>query len=175
MSDQTAVQEPNGDADVDASVNVIAEADPGVNAEADPGEETDAAVRAWRGLRTLVLETADVRAKVTEALGMSHFRAKALRHIAVEGPLTLSALAAGLFADAPHTTVTVEHLVRRGLVTRDPNPADRRSKLVAVTAEGAAAAAEMTRLTDTPPPALRDLPAEDLAALERIVSTLTRP
>ncbi|WP_431982884.1 MarR family transcriptional regulator [Streptomyces qinglanensis] len=127
------------------------------------------AVRVWRGMRTLVLETADVRPRVVEALGMSYFRAKALRYVADEGPLTLSALAAALFADAPYTTLSVDYLVQRGLVTREPNPADRRSKLVEVTEAGAAAAAEMARITDTPPPALHGLAAADLAALARIL------
>ncbi|WP_432107082.1 MarR family transcriptional regulator [Streptomyces sp. AA1529] len=127
------------------------------------------AVRVWRGMRTLVLETADVRPRVVEALGMSYFRAKVLRYVADEGPLTLSALAAALFADAPYTTLSVDYLVQRGLVTREPNPADRRSKLVEVTGAGAAAAAEMARITDTPPPALRGLAAADLAALARIL------
>ncbi|NSC22094.1 winged helix-turn-helix transcriptional regulator [Streptomyces albus subsp. chlorinus] len=132
------------------------------------------AVRVWRDLRALVLEAADVRGRVTEALGMSYFRAKALRHIAAEGPLTLRALAAALFADAPYTTLTVEYLVKRGLVTREPNPADRRSKLVEVTPQGARAAAEMARITDTPPPALRGLPPADLTALERILDGALR-
>ncbi|MFE9389913.1 MarR family transcriptional regulator [Streptomyces sp. NPDC006784] len=127
------------------------------------------AVRVWRGMRTLVLETADVRPRVVEALGMSYFRAKALRYVADQGPLTLSALAAALFADAPYTTLSIDYLVRRGLVTREPNPADRRSKLVEVTEAGAEAAAEMARITDNPPPALRGLAAADLAALARIL------
>ncbi|MFG3260526.1 MarR family winged helix-turn-helix transcriptional regulator [Streptomyces sp. NPDC048172] len=131
------------------------------------------AVRAWSAMRAFVLETADKRRQVTEALGMSYFRAKALRMIGKKGPLTLRELAAGLYADAPYTTVTVEHLVQRGLVTRTPHPADRRSKLVQVTEEGAAAVAEMVRLSDAPPEALRALPPEDLAALDRILSVLT--
>lgn len=140
--------------------------------EACAGEE--AAVRVWRDMRALVLEAADIRGRVTRALGMSFFRAKALRHVAEEGPLTLGALAAALFADAPYTTLAVEHLVRRGLVTREPNPADRRSKLVEVTEAGARAAAEMARITDTPPPALRELAPGDLTALERILAGALR-
>ncbi|MFE9333480.1 MarR family winged helix-turn-helix transcriptional regulator [Streptomyces sp. NPDC006925] len=141
--------------------------------EADAVEQE--AVRVWRGMRTLVLETADVRPRVVEALGMSYFRAKALRYVADEGPLTLSALAAALFADAPYTTLSVDYLVQRGLVTREPNPADRRSKLVEVTGPGAEAAAEMARITDTPPPALRSLAAADLTALARILDQALHP
>ncbi|MGP3976588.1 MarR family winged helix-turn-helix transcriptional regulator [Streptomyces sp. 8N114] len=135
--------------------------------------EPEAAVRAWRAMRTYVLESADKRKQVMDALGMSFFRAKALRLIATEGPLTLKQLSTGLMADAPYTTITVDHLVKRGLATRTPHPEDRRSKLVQVTEEGAAAVAEMIRLTDTPPQALRALDAEDLAALDRILTKLT--
>ncbi|MGY1436146.1 MarR family winged helix-turn-helix transcriptional regulator [Streptomyces reniochalinae] len=148
-------------------------ADPPSGPVAGPGAGPSA-VRVWRDLRTLVLEVADVRTRVTEELGMSYFRAKALRHIATEGPLTLSALAAGLFADAPHTTLTVEYLVQRGHVTREPNPADRRSKLVEVTEQGARAAAVMARVSDTPPPALRGLSQADLTTLERILDSALR-
>ncbi|WP_369204935.1 MarR family winged helix-turn-helix transcriptional regulator [Streptomyces sp. PU-14G] len=152
-------------------------ADPAATPSADPPADPVAdpsAVRVWRDLRALVLEVADVRTRVTEELGMSYFRAKALRHIAAEGPLTLSALAAGLFADAPHTTLTVEYLVQRGHVTREPNPADRRSKLVEVTEQGARAAAAMARVSDTPPPALRGLSQADLTTLERILDSALR-
>lgn len=146
---------------------------PGLSQD-DPGAAEPPSVRVWRDMRTLVLRTADVRRQVSEALGMSYFRAKALRHIANEGPLTLSELAAGLIADAPYTTLTVEYLVQRGYVTREPNPADRRSKLVEVTEEGARAAAEMARISDTPPPILRELPPGDLTTLERILDSALR-
>ncbi|MGX9227314.1 MarR family winged helix-turn-helix transcriptional regulator [Streptomyces albus] len=138
-------------------------------ASREEGGAEETAARVWRELCHFVLEAADVRRQVTEALGMSYFRAKALRRIADKGPLTLSALAAALYADAPYTTLAVDHLVRRGLVTREPNPADRRSKLVEVTEAGARAVAEMRRITDTPPPALRGLPQADLSTLERIL------
>ncbi|MDL4771323.1 MULTISPECIES: MarR family winged helix-turn-helix transcriptional regulator [Thermomonosporaceae] len=147
------------------------------DATADPAParggppDADAAGRAWRNLRILMHERGDRRREVTEALGLSFFRVKALRRIAA-GPTTLGELAEGLLTDRPYTTLVVEDLVKRGLAERAPNPGDRRSKIVSVTAAGRAAADEAERILDTPLPALHDLPGGDLAALDRIAARL---
>jgi DNA-binding MarR family transcriptional regulator len=131
---------------------------------------TDAA-RVWQGLRTLVLDRHDTRAAVCAALGMSFVRVKALR-LAASGPITLRALADRLGTDPPYVTVIVDDLERRELVTRRPNPADRRSRLVTVTAAGREAAATAGRILGEPPAPLQALPAADLATLDRIVAAL---
>ncbi|GAA1889771.1 MarR family winged helix-turn-helix transcriptional regulator [Actinomadura bangladeshensis] len=129
----------------------------------------DVAARAWRNLGVVFHERNDMRRKVAEALGMSFFRAKALRRIAAAAePLTLGDVAGLLLTDRPYATVVVDDLVGRGLVERAPNPADRRAKLVTATEAGRAAAAEAERILATPPPELYGLPAEDLAVLDRI-------
>ncbi|NGO69923.1 MarR family transcriptional regulator [Streptomyces sp. SB3404] len=139
----------------------------------DAAGREETAARAWWAMRTFVLELADKRKQATDASGMSYFRIKTLRRIATEGPVTLRALATALYADASYITLSVEYLVQRGLVTRTPNPADRRSKLVQVTDEGARLAARVIRIMESPPQALRDLPEEDLATLDRILDRLT--
>ncbi|WP_433468313.1 MarR family winged helix-turn-helix transcriptional regulator [Spirillospora sp. CA-142024] len=136
-------------------------------------EPADAAARAWHNLRILLHERGDRRREASEALGMSFFRVKALRRIAAAtGPLTLRDLAEALVTDRPYATIVVDDLVGRGLAERTPNPADRRSKIVTVTAAGRAAAAEAERILDTPPPELYDLPPEDLAVLDRVAARL---
>ncbi|NVI91339.1 MarR family winged helix-turn-helix transcriptional regulator [Actinomadura sp. BRA 177] len=133
----------------------------------DPSDAV--AERAWRNLGTVFHERNDRRREVTEALGMSFFRIKALRRIAAApAPLTLRDVAERLLTDRPYATVVVDDLVGRGLVERTPNPADRRAKLVTATEAGRAAAAEAERILGTPPPELYGLPAEDLAVLDRI-------
>lgn len=87
-------------------------------------------------------------------------------------PLSMRALAQELATDAPYTTIVVDDLERRGLVTRTVNPADRRTKIVAVTPEGLAVAAKAQKILDRPPKALLKLKGKDLAALDRIVETL---
>lgn len=131
---------------------------------------SEEAARAWQAMRTLVLDN-DRRREVSDALGLSFIRAKALRRLA-EGPTTLRELAAELIVDAPYTTVMVDDLERRGLVVRTAHPTDRRAKLVMVTPEGAAAAALADQILGRPPEALLTLDPNDLAALSRIITTL---
>jgi DNA-binding MarR family transcriptional regulator len=132
----------------------------------------DDARHVWQGLRTLVHERYDRRKEVSDALGMSFIRAKALRHLAAAGPMSMRRLAQALSTDAPYTTLVIEDLVGRGLVRRTENPADRRARIVGLTPAGAHAAAEAEAILSAPPEPLLGLSAADLATLDRIVTTL---
>lgn len=129
------------------------------------------AAEAWQAMRALVTDRYDRKKKVCDALGMSFIRVKALRRIA-GGPITMRELAAALATDPPYTTVVVDDLERRGLVTRAVSAGDRRSKIVASTPAGKQQAELAERILREPPGPLRDLPAEDLASLARILTTL---
>jgi DNA-binding MarR family transcriptional regulator len=135
-------------------------------------EDADLARRAWRAMSDLVHDQ-DRKVAVAEALGVSWARVLLLRRLAAE-PHTLRALAEWLAADAPYVTLMVDDLERRGLVRRKPHPEDRRSKLVQLTASGRAAAARAEAILDEPPPALRDVPARDLATVLRVLERLAR-
>ena len=134
------------------------------------GADADLARRAWRAMSDVVLDH-DRKVAVSEALGLSFARVRALRRLAAQ-PLTLRALAERLAADPPYVTLIVDDLEKRGLVQRTPHPEDRRAKLVQLTAAGRAAAARADEILDEPPAALRDVPAEDLAALLRVLERL---
>jgi DNA-binding MarR family transcriptional regulator len=131
--------------------------------------DADAATRAWRAMRDLV-HANDRRRAVSDALGMSFARAKALR-LVVE-PRTMRELATALGADPPYVTLMVDDLEQRGLVTRAAHAGDRRVKVVTATEAGRAAAAEAEALLDVPPPGLGTLTPEDLAALDRILAVV---
>ncbi|MEU8269541.1 MarR family transcriptional regulator [Sphaerisporangium sp. NPDC049002] len=131
------------------------------------------ATRVWHGMRALVLDRYDRRKEVCDALDMSFIRVKALRRLAV-APMTMRQLAAELSTDAPYTSLVVDDLVRRGLVVRDVHPDDRRQKVVTMTAEGEKAAVVADAILGEPPPPLLDLGPADLAALDRIITALTR-
>ena len=73
------------------------------------------------------------------ASGLSLARTKVLRHLAATGPVRPGALA-GVCGVVPHTiTDIVDGLERDGLAERQPDPADRRAKLIRLTGQGAAA------------------------------------
>jgi DNA-binding MarR family transcriptional regulator len=105
---------------------------------------------------------------------MSFVRTKALRRIAAR-PMPVSDLAAELLTDRPYATLIVDDLVRRGLVERTTDPADRRRKILSATPEGAAAAALAEEiLLGTPPAGLAEADPADLAAVDRVVAALVR-
>jgi DNA-binding MarR family transcriptional regulator len=135
--------------------------------------QDDLATSAWRAMRTLVLDLHDRRFAVSDAIGMTYLRAKALR-LLLPGPLPMRDLGAVLTTDAPYTTVLVDDLEQRGLVRREVNPADRRSKLVHVTEAGRAVADQADRIQSTPPPTLAALDAQTLAALEQTLRALVQ-
>lgn len=134
-------------------------------------EAADAAERVWNNLRALVLEQNERRKETAEALGMSFFRVKALRRIAARS-YRMSDLATELASDRPYLTLVVDDLEERGLVERHQHPTDRRAKIVSATEKGRAAAARANAILGNAPPALAALPADDLAALDRIVAEL---
>lgn len=128
----------------------------------------------WRGLRSLVTDRLDdYRRLVVEATGLPFSRARALRRLTA-GPLTHSELAEALMVDRPAGTVAVDDLCARGLVERRPHPTDRRRKLVALTDEGRRLADLVASIVPPPPPGWQEVPPEDLAALRRIVHTVSQ-
>ena len=131
-------------------------------------EVSDLAERVVAHMSSLVLDN-DRRQRVSEALGMSFGRAKALRRIAVRSmPMGEFALLLGI--DPPYMTLVVDDLEERGLVARKDHPSDRRVKLVVATEEGLAAAQLAERILDEPPASLLALSVPELVALESILA-----
>jgi DNA-binding MarR family transcriptional regulator len=147
--------------------------EPGSDAERDSREPgSDSVQHSWRVMRDLVLDH-DRRHEIADALGLSFARVRALKEIA-QDPLTLRELAAQLQTDPPYATRIVDDLEQLGLVARSTDPRDRRAKLVSLTAAGEVLARRARELLDVPPAGLRELPAEELATLARILSRLER-
>ncbi|HQY98413.1 MAG TPA: MarR family winged helix-turn-helix transcriptional regulator [Propionicimonas sp.] len=76
-------------------------------------------------------------------LGLNPHQARALRVIGRSGPLRPSAVAEALGIAARSATDSVAGLVSLGFVERRPDPADGRAHLLALTAAGDAALAEV--------------------------------
>ena len=131
---------------------------------------SDTAHRSWRAMRALVLDH-DRRKEVCDTLDMSFVRIKALLALAGE-PMTMRELATRLSTDRPYTTLIVDDLEARELLTRTVHPTDRRAKTVAVTPAGQDAARRAERLLNEPPAALRALSTEQLITLDEILAHL---
>jgi DNA-binding MarR family transcriptional regulator len=135
--------------------------------------DAEQAKRVWTGLRSMLFDLEDRRREVSQALDMSYVRVKALHRLS-QSPAGMRDLAQYLAVDAPYTTIVVDDLVRRGLVTREVNEDDRRTKVVTATPAGLAVAAQAQEILYRPPEALLSLPAKDLAVLDRIVGDLLK-
>ena len=129
----------------------------------------DQAGRVWAAMRALV-DSQPTKQRLRDALdiGRGSGRVKSLMWL-TEGPLSLSGLAEGIGVDAPYATLIVDSLEQRGLVERQPDPADRRRKLVTLTPAGEDAVAQVLRIRREPPPGFAGLSAAELGTLEELV------
>jgi DNA-binding MarR family transcriptional regulator len=132
------------------------------------GREEDAA-RVWVAMRDLVGShpTKDLMRAALD-LGRGSGRIRSLMWLA-EGPMSLSGLAEAVGVDAPYATLIVDSLEERGLVERQPDPADRRRKLVTLTAAGTKAIEKLMRIEREPPPGFARLSSAELETLEGLL------
>jgi DNA-binding MarR family transcriptional regulator len=133
---------------------------------------SDPADRVWQAMRELVLDN-ERRKEVCDVVGLSFVRIKALLALLGE-PLTMGDLATRLSTDPPYTTLIVDDLQQRGMVTRTAHPTDRRAKVVTLTSHGGDTAVAAQRLLDEPPAALRALTTTHLAELDSILGELAQ-
>lgn len=129
--------------------------------------------RVWAAMRDLV-DSYPAKDALREALklGRGNGRVKALLWLA-RRPLSLSELAEAVQVDAPYATLIADSLEERGLVERRPDPADRRRKIVALTAAGQAAAQRAGQVLHQPPPGFAGLSPAELATLEDLLRRIT--
>jgi DNA-binding MarR family transcriptional regulator len=127
----------------------------------------DPARDVWLLMSDLVLDN-QRRREVTDALGMSFGRSRALRRLA-RRPMSMGELAAVLGIDPPNATTLVADMESQGLVQRKPHPTDGRAKLVEATRKGKALARTADAILATPPPALSALSAHELETLRRLL------
>lgn len=139
----------------------------------DDGERESLSRTAWRAMCDLVLDN-ERRRDVSEAVGLSFGRIKAVRRLA-RRPMALGELASVLGIDPPYATVVVDDLEAKGLVRRRPHPTDRRAKLVEVTRRGKDLARRAEAILSTPPEPLSSLLQDDLESLVRILERLSSP
>ena len=132
----------------------------------------DAAIReVWLLMSDLVLDNAR-RRRVSDQLGLSFGRARALRQLA-KRPMSMGEFATAMDIDPPNATALVSDMESQGLVRRRPHPTDGRAKLVEPTRKGRELARRADAILATPPPAFAALSAEDLETLRRILERVS--
>jgi DNA-binding MarR family transcriptional regulator len=132
---------------------------------------TDSAAR----LRLGVVRTARRlrQEAATEASGLTPTSTAALATIERHGPLTPSELAEIERVKRPTITRTLGCLEREGLIDRTPDPDDGRSNLISVNTAGRERLRRLRgRKNAYLARRMRDLPAEDVATLERAAEIL---
>lgn len=136
-------------------------------AEPAPQAATATARETWTIMSDLVLDH-ERRREVSEAVGLSFARIRAVRRVA-RRPMSMKELAAALDVDPPNATAVVDELESLGLVRRRPHPADRRAKLVEATGKGKQVARKADEIMSIPPPGLTALSPDEMETLRQLL------
>jgi DNA-binding MarR family transcriptional regulator len=105
-------------------------------------------------------------------LELSPAQCHVLHLIEPDRPIPMGQLAEILACDASNVTGLVDRLESRGLILRRPSPADRRVKVLVLTATGTRLRATLVERMTTPPPNLSRLSASEQEALVRLLTRL---
>ena len=134
------------------------------------GDETELASR----LRLAITRTAR-RLRQTAGADLGPSQLAALATIERHGPLAPGEVAEREGIKPPTATRILANLERAGLVARVTDPSDRRSSILTVTGDGRGLLRRLrARKTAYLAQRLRDLPADDVAALTRAADVLER-
>jgi DNA-binding MarR family transcriptional regulator len=126
----------------------------------------------WRTMAAVVFDNRDAwRRDVVEATGLPFSRVRVLRRLAKRS-MTAKEISEAATMDAPATTVALNDLEDRGLIVREPDPTNRRSKLVSLTGKGCQVVAAIDDIDDPAPPPFATLNQAELRTLEAILAKL---
>jgi len=132
----------------------------------------DLADEVWRLMASVVINNQDTwKRAVVDRTGLPFSRIRILSRLARE-PLSVKQIAAAATIDAPAATVAVNDLEERGLVVRQIDPGNRRSKTVSLTPAGRELLAVIDAVENPAPAPLRRLDDADLAALQALLRKL---
>jgi DNA-binding MarR family transcriptional regulator len=126
----------------------------------------------WRTMAAVVFDNRDAwRRDVIETTGLPFSRVRVLRRLAKRS-MTAKEISEAATMDAPATTVALNDLEDRGLIVREPDPTNRRSKLVSLTDEGRKVIAAIEGVEDPAPRSFATLSQAELGKLEAILAKL---
>lgn len=112
--------------------------------------------------------------RAAQAVGLSAAQACLLGQLTT-GERSMGELAVELLCDPSNVTQLVARLEARGLVTRVPDPADRRVKQVSITPAGRREHRAVRRSFDFPADRLGRLTGEEQRQLSALLATMSAP
>lgn len=124
---------------------------------------------AWRLLMEQVLDQRWRWSEVAAKLGISQAGLRALLAISPDEPRPMGELALAMNCDASYVTAMVDDLEGAGYAERRVAPADRRVKMIALTAKGRDALQIVQNELLAPPAQLAELPARQRTTLARLL------
>jgi len=128
-------------------------------------DKTALAAEAWKRMFDFFMRTGVQRGRVLARMGLTHNDARALSALDVPGGRTMRSLADEWGCDASNATWIVDRLEKRGFAERRAIAADRRVKLVVLTAAGVKARQKVLEGMYEAPPELVALPRASLEVL----------
>ena len=139
------------------------------NQAADQAEDQaeEPASEAWRLIRAISHDPTAMAAchQVTQETGLPLAPVRALLVLPLTGSLPMRQLARRLGCDNSSVTPLVDALGKRGLAVRQPNPTDRRIKVIVLTPEGLKFAKQLQLAGTTPPAAFSARSEAEVATL----------
>lgn len=112
--------------------------------------------------------------RAAQEIGLSAAQACLLHHLTA-GSCSMGELAEALLCDASNVTQLVARLEGRELVTREPDPADRRVKRVSITTAGRRVDRSVRRAFDFPSARLGRLSAPEQRRLSELLAKVLAP
>ena len=126
----------------------------------------------WRAMAAAVIDNRDGwKRAVIEQTGLPFSRIRILKRLS-RRPMTVKQVAHAAAMDAPATTVAVNDLEERGLVVRETDPTNRRSKVVSLTDGGRDIVQQIDTIDDPAPNVLGELDDAELTQLRSILTKL---
>jgi DNA-binding MarR family transcriptional regulator len=127
----------------------------------------------WQAMAAVVFDNIDRwRRDAVETSGLPFSRVRVIRRLAKRA-MTAKQIAEAATMDAPATTVALNDLEKRGLIVRDADPTNRRSKLVSITDKGREVVANIEAIDNPAPPPFAALTRAELGTLSTVLAKLT--
>jgi DNA-binding MarR family transcriptional regulator len=138
-------------------------------------EPNEARMRPGELLREVTRMYTRAQRVVADCCRTTNTQCHLLTELARAGPLPLSELGTRVILEKSWVSRAVDAMVGRGLVTKEPNPADARSLIVTLTQDGLRTAEELNRTLDVHAESLLgSLDEQDRQAVEDALTLLMR-